>query len=128
MTSVLPQSPVQYYSPGLRGRYQVDAHRPVVQPSNAYDEDIAYEFDDAKYAARTKAVLRAGGLERDVPRGFPRSVSGPMVWSGGDFSKEEYVVLLSETCKKEIKTALRYFRCKSGHVLHTCEHWNSQAL
>lgn len=117
MTSVLPQSPVQYYSPGLRGRFRLDAHRPVVQPSHDY-EDIEYEFDDAKYAARTDAVLRGGGLETELPSGFPPSVSGPMVWRGGDLSEEEYVVHLSEEWKAEIKRALRYFRCKLTYIFY----------
>lgn len=117
MTSVLPLSPAQYYSNGLRGRFQLDAHRAIAQPSQGY-EDIEYEFDDAKYAARTKAVLCAGGLEKEVPRGFPTSVSGPMVWSGVDFSEDDYVVQLSEKCRAEIKTALRYFRCKLAYAAH----------
>lgn len=114
MTSVRPSPPAQYYSPGLRGRFQIDAHRPVPPPQEKY-EPIDYEFDDAKYAARTEAVLRAGKLERTLPPEFPPSVSGPLVWSGGDFSEDDYVVHLSERCQAEVKRALRYFRCKSIH-------------
>lgn len=116
MTSVLSSPPAQYYSPGLRGRFQIDAHRPVPAPPQQKYESIDYEFDDAKYAARTEAVLRAGKLERTLPPEFPSSVSGPLVWSGGDFSEDDYVVHLSERCQAEVKRALRYFRCKSTHL------------
>lgn len=112
MTSVLSNPPAQYYSPGLRGRFHLDAHRPAPPPPQTC-EPIDYEFDDTKYATRTEAVLRAGKLERTLPPNFPPSVSGPLVWSGGDFSEDDYVVHLSERCRAEVKRALRYFQCKS---------------
>ncbi|SPN97377.1 related to TfdA family oxidoreductase [Cephalotrichum gorgonifer] len=110
MTSVaLPRQPVQYYSSGLRGRFQVDAHRAVAAPPAEGYADIDYEFDEAKYAARTESVLRAGGLEKELPSGFPASLSGQMVWSGADLSESDYVLQLSEVCKAEIMDALQHF-------------------
>lgn len=112
MTSVLPRAPVQYYSAGLRGRFEMDAHRPVVQASPEQYVELGYEFDSEVYADRTEAILRAGGLERELPYGYPASLTGPMAWNGDDLSELEYVVQLSGAHKAEIEVALRHVLCE----------------
>lgn len=116
MTSILSTSNAeQYYSQGLRGRFQVDALRipTIASPSQKF-ADIDYEFTEEDYRKRTEAVLRAGGLETHLPAGFPRAVDGPMTWSGADFPNEDaYVVHLTDEWKAEIKSALDHFLCKS---------------
>jgi hypothetical protein len=110
MTSILSTPPVEYYSRGLRSRFHLDAQRPVPAASlPAKFAEIGYEFDNDEYAARTEAVMREGGLETELPPGFPLSVSGPMVWSGSDIAEEEYVVQLGEETQAEVKAALQHF-------------------
>ncbi|PKS07710.1 hypothetical protein jhhlp_006318 [Lomentospora prolificans] len=114
MTSIISScsdEPVQYYSQGLRGRFQVDALRAPATPSapSKY-ADIDYEFSEEDYRKRTEAVIRAGGLETRVPLGFPTFIEGPMTWTGADFANDEsYVVHLTDQWKAEIRNALKYF-------------------
>lgn len=103
-----------YYSYGLRERYRLDALKlPVVGKEQVY-ADIEYRADYAKYLDRSAARMRAGGLESQVPNGWPRVLKGPLVWTATDFSDEtEFVHSLSEAGKAEIVDALKNFRGKA---------------
>jgi hypothetical protein len=100
-----------YYSHGLRERYRLDALKvPVFEKAQAY-ADIGYKADNAKYLARSAARVRAGGLESDVPTGWPKVLNGPLVWTATDFKDEtEFVHTLSNAEKAEISDALKNFR------------------
>lgn len=104
-----------YYSQGLRNRFQIDGLR-VAKSFSAQQErsaDIGYEVDEAKYRRRSEARLRAGDLPTAVPAGWPAEVSGPLVWSGDDYSDEtEYVYELTDADKEEIARALKFFKGK----------------
>lgn len=108
-----------YYSQGLRNRFKIDGLR-VAESFSAPQErsaDIGYEVDEVKYRRRSEARLRAGGLSTTVPTGWPAEVSGPLVWSGDDFSDEtEYVYELSDADKEEIVGALNYFKGKYSSI------------
>jgi hypothetical protein len=106
-----PPDADQYYSPGLRERYRVDAFA-IANPEKVPETyvDIDYEFDEAEYHKRTEAVLRAGGLTRELPAGFPTALTGERVWSGDDFPNDSaYVYHLSDDDRAEIATALKQF-------------------
>lgn len=110
-----PTAPIEYYSRGLRERFRLDALKlkpPIVENDQAY-ADIDYLIDEAKYRARSEAIVRAGGLATDVPVGWPKVLHGPLVWSGADFKDErEYVLRLGDAEKAELAEALRYFKGK----------------
>ncbi len=102
----------EYYSPGLRERFRVDGlNLPIVKPAAPAYADIAYEVDEDKYRAHGLARLRAGGLETEVPAGWPKAVKGPLVWDQNSFRKEsEYVYYLTNADKAEIQTTLEHFK------------------
>jgi hypothetical protein len=100
-----------YYSHGLRKRYHLDAYKlPVFENAQVY-ADIEYKADNAKYHARSAARVRAGGLESDVPFGWPKVLNGPLVWTTADLKGEaEFVHTLFDAEKAEIVDALKVFR------------------
>lgn len=100
-----------YYSQGLREQYRLGALIPTDdEKASLPAANAQYEVDEAKYRALVDKRLRAGGLEKDVPTGWPKSVRGPLVWKGGDFDHEsQYVLRLSSHDKNEIQRALEYF-------------------
>jgi len=111
-------SPIEpYYSHGLRERYRLDAFKmPVTRKEQVY-ADIGYRPDYAKYLDRSASRIHAGGLESDVPNGWPKVVNGPLVWTATDFNDEtEFVHSLSEVEKAEIEEALRNFRGRAPRL------------
>ncbi len=103
----------EYYSPGLRDRFRVDGlSLPVAKlPTPVAYADISYEVDEDKYLARAAARVRAGGLEASVPAGWPKAVTGPLVWDKDSFQHEsQYIYYLTGADKAEIKTALEHFK------------------
>lgn len=110
-----PNVPIDYYSHGLRDRFRIDAYKlqpPAVQKDQPY-ADIDYQIDEAKYLARSQARSKAAGLEAAVPSGWPKTLRGPLVWTGADFSNEnEYVLRLGHTEKAEIQAALEHFKSR----------------
>lgn len=104
-----------YYSQGLRNRFKIDGLRVAKSFSEQQERsaDIGYEVDEAKYHRRSEGRLRAGDLPTTVPAGWPAEVSGPLVWSGDDYSDEnEYIYELTDADKVEIVGALNYFKGK----------------
>ena len=102
-----------YYSRGLREQYRLGALIPTgdEKASLLPAANAQYEFDETKYFALMDKRLRAGGLETDVPTGWPKTVHGPLVWKGADFDNEsEYVLRLTDDDKNEIQQALGYFK------------------
>jgi hypothetical protein len=108
-----PSFPAPYYSRGLREKYCLDALKIPIDRTSEIETyaDIDYEANEAKYRARSARRLAAGGLETEVPAGWPKTLNHPLVWSGSDFPDEnEYVVVLTEEEKKEVSDALKYFK------------------
>ena len=100
-----------YYSRGLREQYRLGALTQTEEKKSSLPlADAQYEVDEIKYRALMDKRLRAGGLEKDVPIGWPKAVRGPLVWKGGDFDHEsQYVLRLSNDDKNEVQRALEYF-------------------
>ncbi|GAB1317294.1 Taurine hydroxylase-like protein SAT17 like [Madurella fahalii] len=102
-----------YYSPGLRARFQLDAAKAAAPspPKEPY-ADIGYQVDEDAFRRRTAARLAAGGLASSVPEGWPTQVEGPLVWTGADFDgvdESTYVYCLTAEDKQEIDSALQHF-------------------
>jgi hypothetical protein len=107
--------PTQYYSQGLRKRFQLDSLK--FAPSNTSSgstedyADIRYELNERKYLERSKKRLASGGLPNDVPPGFPANLQGALVWSTADLPNEEqYIIRIGPTDKEEIRYALAFFK------------------
>ncbi|KAK5449277.1 hypothetical protein LTS15_008819 [Exophiala xenobiotica] len=108
---MLPHEPkTEYYSPGLRARYCLDGIPNPIPAEHATYADIGYITDKSKYLARMNARLDAGGLEKELPPGWPKSVEGRMVWSADSFKSEDDVVVhLSHEDIRELEYALKRF-------------------
>ncbi|KAK0708519.1 hypothetical protein B0H67DRAFT_341743 [Lasiosphaeris hirsuta] len=106
-------TPEPYYSQGLRARFQVDgvrAEQAAASAGEAY-ADISYEIDEEKYLARAAARVKAGNLPTEVPAGWPKELTGPLVWDSSSFPDEsEYVYTLSAADKAELLSALAVFK------------------
>jgi hypothetical protein len=95
----------------LRTRYRPEEPKlPTVRTNPVY-ADIKFKPEKDKYHARTAARVRAGGLESEVPEGWPKALKGPLVWTSTDFQDEtKYVRCLSAAEKAEIMNALSHFK------------------
>lgn len=101
----------EYYSPGLRSRFQLDATRPVAPAEPKHYANIGYEVNEEAFRRRGEARLAAGGLPTAVPSGWPTEVEGPLVWTSDSFPDESaYVYHLTDEDKTEIGEALEYFK------------------
>ena len=110
--SQAPGGKIEYFSQGLRARFQLDAQNIDSRPGDVGQvyADISYEPDEAKWQVRSQAILKAGGQPSSVPGGWPDSVEGPRVWTSSDFIEEqEYVIQIGEPEKLELKAALDHF-------------------
>jgi hypothetical protein len=112
-----------YYSPNIQEQFESETRPPPLpDPGQPYAK-IDYAFDKTLYAARREARLSAGGLESDVPPGWPKKLEGPLIWTSSDFpSQDAYTYYLTEQDREEIREALSHFKTlgKSGkHVNKT---------
>ena len=108
-----PNAPIEYYSRGLREKLRLDALKlnpPAIGPDQVY-ADIEYKLDENKYDAWSQARVRAGGLETNLPIGWPKALDGPLVWTGADLEDEgQYVLRLGDAEKAELVAALRHYK------------------
>ena len=114
-------APEPYYSPSLRKRFELDATL-VQKPAQVSTDkeigipeavDFGYKANETRYLARTrKRALLLKNLPKEVPTGFPKCLSGPLVWKGDDFASDEsqYVYHLTDADKAEMENALKYFK------------------
>ena len=78
---------------------------------NRTQPDIAYQPDFAKYNARTKWRLEIEKPSRDLPPGFPKKLSSPLVWRGSELTNEEdWTLILVEKDLAEINSAVAHFK------------------
>jgi len=108
-----------YYSNGLRAKYNIEVAKlmaPIVQHTQQA-ADIAYEPNISSYLSRSSARARSIELEKEVPKGWPQALTGPMTWTGSDFLNEsEWVYTLSNDDKDEVHSALDYFKGKNSYI------------
>ncbi|KAL9096765.1 MAG: hypothetical protein Q9165_001253 [Trypethelium subeluteriae] len=108
---VFPQPydpPQPYYSEGLRERFHVEDETAPADEGNPQSfANIQYEPNKAEYQAKTQARMRAGGLNKTLPDGFPQALSGPLVWDGSVvLSGKQFIHRLTETDQNEIEQGL----------------------
>jgi hypothetical protein len=102
---------VSYYSQGLRKKYLIDATKTQSRQEQQANAEIKYHPNMEQYLARAEARVRAGGLEQEVPVGWPKKLIGPLVWSSEDIQDESgYIHVLTEDEKIELHNALKHFK------------------
>ncbi|KAI9696523.1 MAG: hypothetical protein M1820_008151 [Bogoriella megaspora] len=109
----LPYEPrEQYYSKELRAKYDLDnAPTPPEEEAPQTYAKIGYEPNEEEYQARAQERVRAGGLEKTVPDGFPQFLSGPLVWCGIMlYGETQFILPLEESHRREIDEALSKFK------------------
>jgi hypothetical protein len=101
-----------YYSQGLRKKYLIDSTKTVSIPQQTTKAEIKYHPNLEQYLARVETSLKDPGLEKEVPKGWPEHLSGPLVWSTADYQDDEgkYIYVLNEDEKVELDCALKYFK------------------
>lgn len=80
--------------------------------------DISYHPDFAKYQLRSERVKAELTNKDEFPAGFPRQLTGPLVWEGRDFTDEsEWTLVLNAAQLLEIEEALAHFNCMYFTIL-----------
>ncbi|KAH7033703.1 uncharacterized protein B0I36DRAFT_373802 [Microdochium trichocladiopsis] len=73
--------------------------------------DIAYHPDWDKYQARTARRLKTETLPSELPEGFPKKLTGALVWDGATLAKEyDWTYVLSHEQLDEIDKAVKHFQ------------------
>lgn len=124
-TTITNQQSLSY--PAINVRKQSGTHgqcygvtdRTVVlrnsDPSSAAQQpDIDWIPNYQKYRARCLQRLKRGGLEPELPIGYPQKVDSRLVWSGQELrhKENEYIIKLSMEEIDEIEEAVSCFSCK----------------
>jgi hypothetical protein len=100
-----------YYSKGLREKYRLGEIQAAPFQQAQKSPDIGWQPNLSKYLARSAARIKAGGLQTDVPDGWPKHLDSPLAWKGVDFENEEqYILQLSSDEILEIESALKHFK------------------
>lgn len=109
-TDAVPQ--ISYYSVNVQERFPADLFTAVrTPPPLSQGADIRYEYNERKHLARKASRLQAGGLRTDLPKGWPKALEGPLVWTTSDYLDESlYAYSLSTSDKTEIVDALEHFK------------------
>lgn len=111
----------EYYSQGLRERFQLDALKPLVNNVNVSQyADIEYTINEDKYYTRQEkaaSLIAAGKLPTAVPEGWPKAVTGPLCWAKDGFPDEnQYIYYMTDADKAEIVAALKHFKGMSHRL------------
>jgi hypothetical protein len=74
--------------------------------------DIDYAPTEEKWRARTERRLKTETLGTELPKGFPRKLSSPLVWDGQTLQEDSHTWTYKLGCGdlEEIDQALRYFQ------------------
>lgn len=85
---------------------------PAAQPP-AGQPDISYSPDYDKWQARAARRLAAGNLPSEVPEGFPKALTGALVWDGATLAQTyDWTYVLNAAQLAEIDQALAHFQCQ----------------
>jgi hypothetical protein len=77
-----------------------------------HQPDISYHPDYQKYILRTERLKAEISPNIEVPVGFPKHLTGPLVWEGKDYKDEkEWTFNLTPGQLVEIHDALLHFKC-----------------
>ena len=103
------QTESSYYTRVVREKFQLNEASAPVKQQDFAKIDFLPRLDD--YLSRSAKRILNGGLETQVPVGWPVKLSGPMAWTGNDFADEtRFVCHLTSLEKEEIRNALRHFK------------------
>lgn len=84
--------------------------------------DIEYAPNYAKFQARSERRSKTESLQTSVPDGFPKLLSGDMVWEGDKLAEMyDWTYVLSEDQLIEIDVALKQFKCESDMCYSICK-------
>ncbi|GFF30446.1 hypothetical protein IFM61606_10538 [Aspergillus udagawae] len=74
--------------------------------------DIDYAPNEEKWRARTERRLKTETLGTELPKGFPRKLSSPLVWDGQTLQEDSHKWTYKLSCGdlEEIDQALRHFQ------------------
>ena len=76
--------------------------------------DISYHPDYNKFQLRTERLKPERPPNPQLPSGFPKKLTGPLVWEGKDFKDEhELTFILNSEHISEIHNALLHFKCEN---------------
>ncbi|XDG04988.1 hypothetical protein ABKA04_004603 [Annulohypoxylon sp. FPYF3050] len=82
--------------------------------------DISYHPDPVKYQARREKRIKSGGLEKELPRGLPKQLSGKLVWQGDNLAESyDWTYVLEPSQLDEIDLAVKHFKSLGlslGHI------------
>lgn len=74
--------------------------------------DISYHPDLNKFHLRTERLKAERDPEATLPSGFPKELTGTLVWEGQDFKDDrDWTLVLNEEQLAEIHDALLHFKC-----------------
>lgn len=75
--------------------------------------DIEYAPDYAKYLARGIRRQQTETLAQSVPEGFPKQLSGDLVWEGETLAETyDWTYVFNKEQLDEIDKALNHFKCE----------------
>lgn len=111
VSRINPRDPEPYYSKGIQERFSVNPIA-ALQKSPEF-ATIAFHPCLDEHLARSARRIINGGLENEVPAGWPMKLDGPMAWTGGDFPDESrFIYYLSSDDRDEVRKALMHFKGK----------------
>ncbi|KAI4272177.1 MAG: hypothetical protein L6R38_006689 [Xanthoria sp. 2 TBL-2021] len=111
VSRINPRDPEPYYSKGIQERFSVNPIA-ALQKSPEF-ATIAFHPCLDEHLARSARRIINGGLENEVPAGWPMKLDGPMAWTGGDFPDESrFIYYLSSDDRDEVRKALMHFKAQ----------------
>lgn len=91
--------------------------------------DISYVPDPSKWRARAAQRVKVGGLPSSVPEGFPKQLTGDLVWEGGSIAEiYDWTYVLDNSQLDEIDLAVTKFKCTFGHMHVVCDRWKLKCI
>jgi hypothetical protein len=108
-----PVTVMDYYPSSFRLKHRLEVSAPIENSAAGATADIGWSPDVAKFKERSAARPGFRYSNNTVPKGWPMTLDGQLVWSGEDLQNEEsYVYELSQNHKVEIGHALSRFKGK----------------
>lgn len=111
---------VDFYPAALRSKYHLDDLPTLQLPlSKTPSADIGWVPDQERFKLRTQARLKDQSLHTDVPKGWPKTVQGPLVWHRNETQDQsQYIYNLSLDEVAEIEASLARVKNSSLDLEH----------
>jgi len=73
--------------------------------------EISYQPNLESHLSRVERLKPERPLDPSLPAGFPKQLTGGLVWEGAEFKDEkQWTMTFSESQLREIDAGLRYFQ------------------